>query len=504
MNLLEQCQKWTEAGEYQKIIDTITSIDEESRTPEINSELARAYNNIAESEEKEYFQKALDLLLPYEEYFGNEHKWNFRTAFSYYYLDKDLQALHYFKKALIEKPDDEDTLEFIEDCSNRLSIPYFDENFKERTIKAWQYFEKEEEKLRNFIDKKYNSEAEKYVQLCSDILKTAFTYVAFEMGHNGEKYELILSPEGNNVKLFSILYFADHAPESILKNWNIIAGRTHGRGFSFRTDDIDINGEDVKVWVNKTGEDNNIKAALKVYCEKLLPLLKENESKAWWILTTYTDNTLGEIANMRYVDSFDILEKEEDAPYTTYDKLQDTLRDMGLNMDITAKEYVENNYTGYSMKPSDEEYTFIRQDVIAGSTRLPYLIDDYLSDSIENMCDLHDDGITAGFFFFPVETFMDNGTDASKLFDFRDEVEAELMEKAGSDAVVILGGATGTEYGYIDFIAYDLKAVLDAGVEIFSKGKVDYAGFHTFIRDTKSVKLYEKTKNEPVKKLKSR
>ena len=89
MNLLEQCQKWTEAGEYQKIIDTITSIDEESRTPEINSELARAYNNIAESEEKEYFQKALDLLLPYEEYFGNEHKWNFRTAFSYYYLDKD-------------------------------------------------------------------------------------------------------------------------------------------------------------------------------------------------------------------------------------------------------------------------------------------------------------------------------------------------------------------------------------------------------------------------------
>lgn len=495
MDLLKQCRKWAEEGQHQKIIDTITSLDESERTPELDSELARAYNNAAKHEEKEYFQKALDLLLPHKEYFGNEHLWNFRTAYAYYYLDNDLQALHYFKKALIERPDDEDTLEFIEDCRNRLSVPYFNENFKERTIKAWQYFEKEEEKLRNFIDKKDNNEAEKYVQLCSDILKTAFTYVAFEMGHNGEKYELILSPEGNNVKLFPILYFADHAPESILKNWNIIAGRSCERGFSFQTDDITINGEDVKVWVNKISEDNREAVELRVYCEKLLPLLKENESKAWWILTTYTDNILGEIAHMRYVDSFDILEKEEDAPYTTYDKLQDTLRDMGFNMDITAKEYVENNYTGYGMKPSDEEYTFIRQDVLAGSTRLPDLVNDYLNDRLESMCDLHDNGITAGFFFFPVETFMDNGTDASKLFDFRDEVEAELMEKAGSDAVVILGGATGQEHGYIDFIAYDIRAVLDAGVEIFSKGKVDYAGFHTFIMDTDAVMLYRKKDN---------
>lgn len=504
MDLLEQCQKWTEEGEYQKIIDTITNISEEERTPEIDSELARAYNNIAEPEEKEYYQKALELLLPHEEYFGDEHKWNFRTAFSYYYLDKEWYALHYFKRALIERPDDEDTLEFIEDCCNRLSIPYFDESFKERTIKAWQYFELEEEKLRKFIDKKDENNIEQLVDLCSEILHTAFRNISFELGFNGKKYDLILSSEGDNAALFPIIYFANHVPENILKNWNIIIGRNPVGDAGFKTDEISITGKDVKVWVNKTGEDSNVKAELKVYCEKLLPLLKENEGKVWWILTTYTDNILGEIAHMRYVDSYDILEKEEDSPYITLDKLPEKLTDMGFNINISAEEYIENCYLGYSLKPSDNEDMYFRQDIIAGSTRFPYLINDYLNDSSEYMNELHDNGITAGFFFFPVETFMDNGTDATKLFNFRDEIETELMEKAGKDALVIIGGATGREFAYIDFIAYDIKTVLEAGAEIFSKGKVDYAGFHTFIRDTKPVKLYEKTNNQPVKRLKSR
>ena len=42
MPLLEQCQTWNEKDEYQKIIDTIEAIPEESRTPELCSELARA------------------------------------------------------------------------------------------------------------------------------------------------------------------------------------------------------------------------------------------------------------------------------------------------------------------------------------------------------------------------------------------------------------------------------------------------------------------------------
>ena len=48
MELLEQCQIWNENSEYQKIIDALEAIPAEERTPEMDSELARACNNLAD------------------------------------------------------------------------------------------------------------------------------------------------------------------------------------------------------------------------------------------------------------------------------------------------------------------------------------------------------------------------------------------------------------------------------------------------------------------------
>ena len=42
MELLEQCQTWNENDEYQKIIDALEAIPAGERTPELDSELARA------------------------------------------------------------------------------------------------------------------------------------------------------------------------------------------------------------------------------------------------------------------------------------------------------------------------------------------------------------------------------------------------------------------------------------------------------------------------------
>ena len=46
MDILRQCQKWNEKSEYQKIIDALETIPAQERTPEMDSELARAYNNL--------------------------------------------------------------------------------------------------------------------------------------------------------------------------------------------------------------------------------------------------------------------------------------------------------------------------------------------------------------------------------------------------------------------------------------------------------------------------
>ena len=53
MTLLEQCQLWHEQDRHQQIADTLEAIPEEERTPELDLELARAYNNLADPETPE-------------------------------------------------------------------------------------------------------------------------------------------------------------------------------------------------------------------------------------------------------------------------------------------------------------------------------------------------------------------------------------------------------------------------------------------------------------------
>ena len=48
MDLLKQCQQWFEQNELQKVIDALEAIPAGERTPELDSELAKAYIAIAE------------------------------------------------------------------------------------------------------------------------------------------------------------------------------------------------------------------------------------------------------------------------------------------------------------------------------------------------------------------------------------------------------------------------------------------------------------------------
>ena len=53
MDLLKQCQQWFEQDEAQKVIDTLEAIPAGERTPELDSELAKAYIAMANIGERE-------------------------------------------------------------------------------------------------------------------------------------------------------------------------------------------------------------------------------------------------------------------------------------------------------------------------------------------------------------------------------------------------------------------------------------------------------------------
>ena len=215
MDLLKQCQQWFEQDEAQKVIDTLEAIPAEERTPELDSELAKAYIAIADIGKNELFEKALELLTPHEEYFKEDHCWNYRIASAYYYLNEEGLALKYFEKALKARPGDKDTQENIDVCRNRLALPRFEKNFRERTQESWAAFTQIEAELRQIIDTDETHErAEELIEKCGNALKIALRDTAFELGFNGTKYELILSPEGLRNRLFPLVYFEKQIPKS--------------------------------------------------------------------------------------------------------------------------------------------------------------------------------------------------------------------------------------------------------------------------------------------------
>ncbi len=495
MNLLEQCQAWNENDEYQKIIDSIEALAEGDRSPELDSELARAYNNIAGVGDRELYEKAVHLLKPHEAYFEGDHCWNFRMAYAYYYLDQEGPALRYFEQALEARPGDEDTKEFIDDCRRRLSLPRFEKNFRQRAREAWASFLQREEELRRLMDYKNQEEAgEELIAACERILRLAFEDIAFELGFNGEKYELILTPEGDSSKLFELTYFQRLVPQSLLERWNVWVGRQRTAGFGLRSFGLEITEKDVQVWVERTeGE----QISLSMYCEKILPLLREEEGKAWWMLSTLTDQVLGEIAAMALIDSFDVLQSPREQPSVALAELPEALKSMGVNLQIDSTSFLENSYLAYQMDPNEDVDADWRLDVFAGSTRCPALVNDYLSGESKTMDAFHQDGAVPGFICYPMNGFTGENR-GKEAMEFRDALEDAILQQAGEDAVTFLGGASGLYCGYLDFIAWDLPAVLDAAVAFFKGGTAAWAGFHTFRRDVGTVRLFSGGEDDTV------
>jgi tetratricopeptide (TPR) repeat protein len=489
MELLEQCQQWFEQDEAQKVIDALEAIPAGERTPELDSELAKAYIAIAEIGDREPFEKALELLTPHEAYFAGDHCWNYRIALAYYCLDEEGPALRYFEKALEARPGDNDTQEYINDCRRRLSLPRFQKNFRERTQQAWAAFSQIEAELRQIIDTdETHQRGDELIEKCGNALRSALGDTAFELGFNGEKYELILSPEGLRSRLFPLVYFQRQAPESVLEHWNIWVGRQPCEGFELRAGEIEVRAEDVQMWAEET-EDHQV--SLVLYCEKLTLLLKEDADKVWWALSMLVDQTIGEVSAIALIAGFDVYAQPKDEPAKLLSELPELLQSMGLSLWRDGSDYLENSYRAYELEPVEDPEADWRLDVYTGSCRLPVLINDYLTARADTVDEYHRDGIAAGFLCYPVDGFA--GEDrAEQILQFRDDLRDAILEKAGAEAVTFLGGATGLYYGYLDFLAWDLPAVLDAARDFFEDSQIDQGGFHTFRRDVGTVRLWEK------------
>ena len=372
-----------------------------------------------------------------------------------------------------------------EERMRELSLPINIKPFRMRTEEGWASFLTGEGELRALMEEEdREAVSERLVSRCTELLSPAFADVAFELGHNGEKYELILTPEGDRSRLFQLAYFRQHAPRELLKSWNIKVGRTRSENFGLRIYGQDVALEDVRVWPEKT---QNSSLNLKLYCEKLAPLMKENEGQVCNIIYILLDQALGELAAMRYVYRLEVLEapaERESIPLNHLAGFVARQVDPEGWPRANDPELAGERYTAYEGKPSEEEDWPLRADVYVGVTCCIPLLNGYFQNDDYYMDRLHQDGVVPGFFYYPLD-----GVDKKDILNLRDQLEQAIEARCGEGIVTFTGGATGTTFGYLDFIAWDLRTLLDAAVEVFAGAPVDWAAFHTLRSNAGSIGL---------------
>lgn len=500
MELLEQCKTWNDDGEYESVVDALEILPENARTPEMDSELARAYNNLGEPGEYKLFAQALELLKPHEEYFRGNHKYYFRLAYSYYYLDEDGLALHYFKRALDSKPGDSDTIEMMTSCADMLSESDLRIKMSDRVSSMWEGVSKDINKY-NKLDKDFYSNALSVIASgIKEISKRTDAHIT------GDR-TMELEAGDDKSYIFMLQYVLDVMPGDLRELFDVrigISPKSDIPDTSFFNDrEYDITG--LRFFVS---DDRQIV----IYADEFdIPLE---------VIEQLFIDIFGEIDLMANDFEFDIADEDDfDAPTedtcdivldyeekedflkecVDYRGLKDRAKSKGFRLGISAKEYLKM-YSGYRLQSVGDD---IREDIYTGTTCLPSLISEYISsgpfDKMPIMDELYRNGVVAGFFCFSLE----ESDQENALFEYEFEVmnirnqlieyilnELDKIGKTGN--IAFLEGATGKICGYLDFLIFgNFMDIMSAAYDFFEKKNIKLAGYKTFRKISKLVTFRE-------------
>lgn len=323
--------------------------------------------------------------------------------------------------------------------------------------------------------------------LAQNLLHVAFSEIYFEMGFNGEKYELILTAEGMKHRLFKLEYWKRQAPGKLSAAWNFIIGRRPAMAlnqFELQMHGVRIGCKDVTVWPEPL-EDGQ--AGIEAYSEKLLPLLEEQENAAYNLMEILLDQSIGEVSSILHIGWLDLLKEPKNEAGMSLDQLADYIQEQ-IDPDPGPENLCER-YMGYQMEPKDltQEWE-LREDVFVGNTACPQLINSYFQEDDSIVNEHQADGVVMGFLFY-----NNDSVEQSLMVPFRGEIEDEITDQA-EGIVDIIGGATGRVFSYIDFICYDLKAFLDIAGKVMNKRDLEEIGFHVFRKGVRGLNLKESAK----------
>lgn len=491
MDLMDQIRLWNDMEDYESIVNAIQDLDEDQITPELVSEVARAYINMGDGNDDDLHRMALDMLESVSEPLADDHDWNYRMGLVNYLLDREGDAVPFLRHALELKADDKDAQDLLDDCIQDLSQPDFDFPFAERVQRTWDEFASQEAQLRSMMEADMagehfeveEGEAETPIELCDQILSGCFADSAFELGYDGKKFLLTLTADDGPAEVFKLQYFKDHAPESVLEHWTVNVGRQVDTDFTVEIEGRDLNASATRCWAK--WDDDSVQVQL--YAEELAPVFEAEEpEQAGWIMSAILDHTLGEICALDLIDSFEVVSEPRDTQGIPLSNLPAVLSKAGFDLSNDPARLTQTELEYVGQEPSRDEDDDWRLDITEGTTLCPVFMAGYLEDDDTVMNQFHNDGAVPGFLCWPIEA-VEGKNQKAAVDTFTEKLEEAILKNAGSNAVTFIGHAVGLYAAYLDFIAWDLEAVLEAAEEAMTDLGMADGAFHTFRREAETL-----------------
>ena len=450
--LMKQIDEWHKAEKHQEIIDALEQIPEAERDFETTSLLARAYNNIEE------YAKAAELLESVREEGAEDERWNFRMGYAQYFLNNYREALDYFSKARELNPEDEDTLSFIRQCNMALPLT-------RRVKEFWNWFVENEEKLSGMMNPKSMEEADAFVEFINE----GSNLISEDMHFNiGGDHEFTFSVEGWPDLFIIYPYIISCMPECLKGKWKFFPFNPGKVGsFAYRVHDTDVDMG--KIMVKASYDEKRENFNIRYYDKNLCALPEENSDGNFHVIL---ELVLGEGVSFKYVNGIERASGIEEGMIALSglrQHIEETVKSHGHEFFENPKDV----YTGYQLTPKESDE--LRFDVIVGSTCLSSIVADYYHGSTEIFDHADGFGVQALYMVFQ------NGVGEDNILNFRHDLEDRITEEIlePGNLGVITGGATGTEYSYIDLFVYDLRAFVKKVIPLLD----EYPEYSFYISD---------------------
>ena len=450
--LMEQIDEWHKAEKHQEIIDALEQIPEAERDFETTSLLARAYNNIEE------YAKAAELLESVREEGAEDERWNFRMGYAQYFLNNYREALDYFSKARELNPEDEYTLSIIRQCNMHLPLT-------RRVKEFWNWFVENEEKLSGMMNPKSMEEADAFMEFISKGTNLISEDMHFNIGGD---HEFTFSVEGWPDLFIIYPYIISCMPECLKGKWKFFPFNPGKVGsFAYRVHDTDVDMG--KIMVKASYDEKRENFNIRYYDKNLCALPEENSDGNFHVIL---ELVLGEGVSFKYVNGIERASGIEEGMIALSglrQHIEETVKSHGHEFFENPKDV----YTGYQLTPKESDE--LRFDVIVGSTCLDSIVADYYHGSTEIFDHADGFGVQALYMVFQ------NGVGEDNILNFRHDLEDRITEEIlePGNLGVITGGATGTEYSYIDLFVYDLRAFVKKVIPLLD----EYPEYSFYISD---------------------